>query len=825
MSKRSRPQPITAPAPESFLPSFDFGSPVKPRSGGSKALPKRKMPDLSKRLAAFAFLNLEDIQEEADDLHAALNASPISTAPSTKGARFWDFSRPKNSSQRATSPSTPQSLPPMSSKAYATLVGGGGTTPSSAKSTFSKTPSSKRRSSGFSLALAELDQVAEELSPLSPATNENKSLAVDLVSIFSVSTAEDADNKTRFSFPMPPSFTPRRGSQSPLDPDISFSTTLSSTSSVSPQSPESGFSDYSFFSPLFSAGFGARTFLPAESLLPPVPEVAPTESISPLEKVDISPKKDEPKPKRARPTRPTLVVPPAAPPPHDSPPPTPSSVTSQRNAAATLRACPSPELDPELSAHSSTTSIASVLESSESESESVAPSPAPPVVKELPPAPMPDVFANWDIGSPSRSDSIVTITQRAFNAMRPRGSISNIGGSFSTVRGGSISAGSPMSRNGSWGSGEMYDWEQAIDDIYLRISRKPSIASIALAASAEGAALPTTSLDVVADTAFVMDDEMRRKLMESQYLVPTRQAPRPPSPARSAASSATKSTTKKEMASSSAASDSDWVSASATSSARSSLDEQRPSPVHSHGPSTPVYEDDAPIHAIKSRPAPLITSPSYPPVNPLRLKRPNLASTLTVPDSKMVLPLDVQSPRPPPTQSIPTSDAETSSAIFSPMSATSPPFMQPIDIDNWPLWSSSSVDASLEKRRDIRRPSANGTMISKFSDDSVDASKKKRTGTPKTGNRMKKSSPTRVTKPAPSALSPGSAHTSYTFLGLKRKAPTSSGNTAYASFSPKVSQEAAPRTSLESARSGSSDESKRNGLKRPPLPLELFIRA
>ncbi|KAG8820114.1 hypothetical protein FRC17_010248, partial [Serendipita sp. 399] len=550
-----------------------------------------------------------------------------------------------------------------------------------------------------------------------------------------------------------------------------------------------------------------------------VPIVVVEESISPLEKV-----KEENKTEKRRPTRPVVTIPPALPPPHESPPPTPVSPSlSEKRAMALQRVCPSPDLDPEfLSAHSSSTSIESLLmsgeetlsESGAEESSSLASSKSVPFPADLPEIATVGVnFGNWNIGAPSRSDSIVTITQRAYNTMRSRGSL---GGSFSTIHG-SLS-GPSYGRNGSLGSGEVYDnWEQAIDDIYLRISRKPSLASIALAATADGAALPSTTLDVVGDAAFVMDDEMRRKLMESQFLVPTRHAPAPPSPKGSMRSDATRSTL------SLVETDSEYVTVSASSSARSSFDDRRPSPVLAPVPDAPVQT---------------VTPNLVPPIAPLRLRRPPQVNTTmaSIPEST-VAPPSVQSPyppnvRPPPMQSIPSSD--TDSSMFSPL-ALSPfsPFSQPIDLDSWPQW--SSIDAALEAKRKARRPSENGTMISQFSDDSFDVSSKRKRGgnngrttstSNKSANKVKKSSPTKSTAATTTNLSPGSSHTTYTFLGLKKKSSSNAVATKTEKTSPKSSPKAI-RESFESTQSGSSGEgaSKKHGLRRPPLPLELFIRA
>ncbi|KAG8790817.1 hypothetical protein FRC17_008848, partial [Serendipita sp. 399] len=242
----ARPQPITAPAPESFLPSFDFASPPKTRT--PKVLPQRKVPPLSKRLAAFAFL---DIVEEADELATALhnpqNLSPVST--SSKGARFWEFGKNKNHNHdKVGSPTTPASLPPMSSKAFATLVGGSATATPGPKPIFTPPPSRvirpapsiKRATAALNDPLSDFPS-DEQLLSMTP--EEKKSLAVDLVSIFSVASEDVESGKSRFSFPMPPSFVPRRGSQSPLDPDMSFTSMISPVlnSPISPDSPDSGF--------------------------------------------------------------------------------------------------------------------------------------------------------------------------------------------------------------------------------------------------------------------------------------------------------------------------------------------------------------------------------------------------------------------------------------------------------------------------------------------------------------------------------------------------------------------------------------------------------
>ncbi|PVG04538.1 hypothetical protein CPB86DRAFT_809602 [Serendipita vermifera] len=871
MSKRSRPQPITAPAPESFLPSFDFGP--SPKQKSSAPLPPRKPLKLTKRLAAFTFLNLEDIVEEGaangdanspplDPLSPAHVYTPISTGGRT--GRFWDFTRNNNkhsNQSSAISPISPASLPPMSSKAYATLVGGP-TTPGS-KPIW--TPPASRvirrqdefgRSDSITSEIIELE-APTAASPAAPAEKTTaatsapadkevtspvtspKTLAVDLVSIFSLTASEEAE-KTRFSFPMPPSFTPRRGSQSPLDPDMSFTSLRGSISSavspLSPLSPDSigsTRSDLSFLSPLFSPSFVDQMFLP--DIIDIEPSVAPDDTQSIATSVATSPKRSSKdgarKAKKRRSTRPVSLLPPAGPPPRESPPPTPTTPSSFLSATASLRpeaairACPSPDLDPELSSASSIHSVLQASDasaSSESEPEEAAASASTPVkvglVSNGGEKAYDGLFANWGFGAPSRSDSIVTITQRAYNAMRT--SISN--------------ASSP--RNGSWGSTDTYDnWDKAIDEIFALglVSRKPSLASIAIAASADGAASANTTLDMVESMAFVMDDEMRRKLMESQFLVPSRVAPVPPVP----------SSPKPE----SVFSPEGTPSASATSSARSSMEEDTSFPLPE--PVTPLHDtldelehalgiEEDPISPVapklttvpeRPKPTPLITSRTYPPVNPLRIVKNGPPSSFRAPPTTKppvhpLTPTATHNPtlspieRPPPVQGVPDEDPNNA---LSPLSGLRSPT---VDIDSWPEWSPMDVEVALERRKAKHQSSSAATMISKFSDDSVEIR------LPKTSARRKLKS----NNPATASLSPGSSHTSYTFLGLKKKkgSPTSSPTSGSPpkGFPPlpkdaAATKEAAPRVSVESSVSRVSSDGKKNGLKRPPLPVELFIRA
>ncbi|KIM33846.1 hypothetical protein M408DRAFT_5312 [Serendipita vermifera MAFF 305830] len=854
-TERSRPQPITAPAPESFLPSFDFGA--SPKTKSSAPLPPRKQqqqqpaPSLSKRLAAFAFLNLEDIAEEGDDAHAHRSPSsdkitPPASTTSTKSNRFWEFTRSKNT------PTTPASLPPMSSKAYATLVGGPATAPSS-KSAFSP-PLSKVIRQAPSTSSLERKRTASrepELDFLEEKEQEEtnpKSLAVDLVSIFSVSNSDDAESssygKTRFSFPMPPSSIPRRGSQSPLDPELSFG----SFATASPTSPGS---DYSFFSPMFSASFTQQMFAPDAPVQSLSPELPP--AISPLEVIKVE-KPKAPKKKRHS-IRPLDSLPPAAPPPRELLPPTPPSPAlsthSQRVAEAAMRACPSPDLDPELSAASSASSITSVMlgadssvSSSAEESDAddaasiVGPMKAPPR-KQSAVDPV-DVWGNWGIGAPSRSDSIVTLTQRTYNAT-VRGSIATASGP-SSARNGSFARVDAVGagRNGSFGSSEVYgDWDKAIDELFsfsAAVSRKPSIASIAFAASADGAAHAGTSLDVLENTAFVMDDAMMQKFMESQFLVPTRHAPTPPPTKKSRHSPhATHAEGSSSTVSLGQTTSSATPSASATSSARSSLDEDRST--HSHyTPMTPVHdpaehEATLPVVApltitkgankarpVESQPAVNLTRPPRP-ARPARGGKSMLSAAAPAIELPLISPLDLTH-RPPPTQSVPSESSLFSPSTFSNLSLSpQSPMPGAIDLDSWPVW--SGIDIALERKRDLRRPSAGAvTMMSKFSDDSADLrpkrSRKESGVAPRT---IKKSANKSSSSPTAQNMNPGSSHTSYTFLGMKKKISPSSSPTS--ALSP-------PRESVESARSASSaasDIARKEALRRPPLPLELFIRA
>lgn len=458
-----------------------------------------------------------------------------------------------------------------------------------------------------------------------------------------------------------------------------------------------------------------------------------------------------------------------------------------------------------------------------------------------------DVWENWGFGAPSRSDSIVTLTQRAYNSAI-RGSISTASSPplpTAVARSGSVGLGSTTGRNGSFGSSDVYgDWDQAIDDLFSfsAISRKPSFASIAYAATAEGAASVSTTMGVVESTAFVMDDEMMRKFTESRYLVPTRDAPTPPKHHSTLGGDSSETEGSMSNLSLDQTASSATPSASATSSARSSLDEERSTHSH-HVPLTPVHDSEVPVDSLpavaplslskgtRPRPVPIVASQSYPPVNPVRPPRaPRLTSNgkvLTaaqIPEPVAISPLDLTH-RPPPTQSVPSESFSLSPSVSAlSLSPQSPQSLYPqsafttaLDIDSWPTW--SSIDVSFERKRDWRRPSAGAmTMVSKFSDDTVDArpaSKKRRYGVAKT---IKKSPQAQAV--AAQNMNPGSSHTSYTFLGLKKKKENSP---------PRGTTAALPRESVDSARSGSSavegSVNRRDGLKRPPLPLELFIRA
>lgn len=844
MLSSARPQPINAPAPESFLPTFDFEA--RPKTRPAAPVTPRKQVPLAKRLAAFTFLNLEDIVEEGDDgeRHPARGASspnPLSpSAGGNKASRILGFTRGKNATPIKSAP-----LPPMASKAYATLVGGPAAPGS--RPAFPSPPSKVIRpavspmNSDFDAPTVHTKASRGSVGS-TDGKEDPKSLAVDLVSIFSVSTSEETDaHNARFSFPMPPNFTPRRGSQSPLDPELSFNAIQSPLSPLSPDSVGSGGSDGSFFSPLFSAGFATPRF-PSDAVMalnegiPPVPQVS-------------KPTTEQPETKSKRPV--LSLIPPPLPPPRISPPPTPSDVsgspqsTSRMDliASAAKRACPSPDLDPELSAASSASAIASALMRSGTESSTDERSDDDEARDKV------NIFGDWELGAPSRSGSIITLTQRAFNSAIRRGS-------FSTVD----AAGT---RNGSVGSDHMYDnWEQAIDDIFslglasrkpsLTQSRKPSLTSIALAASAEGAASANFSLDVVEDTAFVMDEEMLRKLTESQFLVASRDAPSPPSPL-SRAQSPCPSASTTSLASTLSTSVDATSSAPATSSARSSLDDGSST---GHGMAldhellTPILEEHLSLHTdatlltrpAKQKPAPVIRSENYPPVAGLRINKAERPRVSTNAVRSVPLPPRPQRPvpvippeRPPPSQSIP-DETNFFSPIYPSGGISSP--SQPVDIDSWPAW--STIDVAMETKRVSRRSSA-GAM-SKFSDDSVEV------GRPRKHSGAKVRTPTGPNKPEASEepvpgrrrmrkngmsskanLSPNSSHMSYAFLGLKKRketpSPTVSPTEAYGGvrFSPK---ETRPRTSSESNKSEpSSDGGKKNGLKRPPLPLELFIRA
>ncbi len=210
--------------------------------------------------------------------------------------------------------------------------------------------------------------------------------------------------------------------------------------------------------------------------------------------------------------------------------------------------------------------------------------------------------------------------------------------------------------------------------------------------------------------------------------------------------------------------------------------------------------------------APLVTAQFYPP--PARL---------TAADSP-------DFDRPPPTQELP-------SAAFSPMSTFSilsptsaSPFVHPVDIDSWPTWS------AFESRMD-RRPSASAlSLLSKFSDDSIDI-KVRRRGGGLTGSRKSKvvASVNRDTDPSKAAAPPsawfnratsgvGSSFTRLNAIAAQaskenksKSSPQSSMETAVTS--PRPSSPASP------TRSPSPLKELKSALRKSHMPRETFLRA
>ena len=268
-----------------------------------------------------------------------------------------------------------------------------------------------------------------------PPSSDSKSIAFDTASIFS-DTSEDANN--RFSFPLPPNTIPRQGhiedQLSPLDPDVTFHALLSPLSPVSPATSGSCYSPpstgaFERFTPLTPAFSFSNT---THNL---VANVAPDDNCL------------------------SRSVP------HTSTSPSHLSVQPQPQ-----RPCPSPDLDPELCAHSSGSSFDS------DEMDGLTDEPEEPDEFKI----IPRLFGSWTF------DAGMGIAEEY----------------------------SP--------SEDVYDearWDRAIDEVFAMVrSRRPSVQS-------EFGCIPDANIPP-------FDMALARKLSET-WLMPGRSAPSPPTPPRS----------------------------------------------------------------------------------------------------------------------------------------------------------------------------------------------------------------------------------------------------------------------------------------------------
>jgi len=416
-----------------------------------------------------------------------------------------------------------------------------------------------------------------------PLSSDAKSIAFDTQPIFSNGFEDDTNN--RYSFPLPPNTIPRQShiddQLSPLDPDATFHTLLS------PLSPASSATSGSCYSPPSSGAW--------ERFTPMTPAFSLNNKAHSL-MVSVAP--DDKGLYRSVPHC----------------PPSPSHLSVQHQ-----RPCPSPDLDPELCAHSSGSSLASdevdglAEESAELDEFKI----------------IPRLFGSWSFDASMGICEEYSQSEDGYEEAR---------------------------------------WDRAIDEVFAMVrSRRPSVQS-------EFGCIPDANIPP-------FDKDLARKLGEMPtWLMAGRAAPSPPTSPRSA-----------------------------------TFEQQR-----TREDFEAVEEGDrhlvvAPLRfkkPEKPRPSPLVTGPFYPP--PPRL---------TAADSP-------DFDRPPPTQELP-------SAAFSPMSTYSilsptsvSPFVHPVDMDSWPTWSSYEplVD---------RRPSASAlSLMSKFSDDSVDIKVRRRRGL--TGSRRSK---------------------------------------------------------------------------------------
>jgi hypothetical protein len=379
------------------------------------------------------------------------------------------------------------------------------------------------------------------------------------------------------------------------------------------------------------------------------------------------------------------------------------------------RPCPSPDLDPELCAHSSSSS----LDSDEVDRLAEAP-------EEL------DEFK---------------IIPRLF-------------GSWSFDAGMGICEEYSQSEDGY----EDARWDRAIDEVFAMVrSRRPSVQS-------EFGCIPDANIPP-------FDKDLARKLGEtSTWLIPGRAAPSPPTSPRSF-------TFEQEETKE----DSEAVEEEVRKLVVAPLRLKKPE---------------------KPRPAPLVTAPFYLP--PARL---------TAADSP-------DFDRPPPTQELP-------SAAFSPMSTFSilsptsmSPFVHPVDIDSWPTWSAYGPCMD-------RRPSASAlSLMSKFSDDSIDIKVRRRRRL--SGSRRSKLDasiarsigPSKVSAPPSAWFNRATNGVGSSFTRLNAiAAQTPKESKSKSNLRSSVETGVVPPRSSSPARSPSPLKELKSALRKSQMPRETFLRA
>jgi hypothetical protein len=514
-----------------------------------------------------------------------------------------------------------------------------------------------------------------------PPSSNAKSIAFDTQSIFSNTSEDDTNN--RYSFPLPPNTIPRQShiddQLSPLDTDATFHTLMS------PLSPASPATSGSCYSPPYSSGL--------EYLTPVTPAFSLNNRAHSLV---ISAAPDDNSLSRSAP----------------HPPPSPSHLSAQHQ-----RPCPSPDLDPELCAHSSSSSLDSDEVDGPGEDEE------PKELDEF--KIIPRLFGSWSF------DAGMGICEE-----------------YSQPEGGYEDA----------------RWDLAIDEVFAMVrSRRPS-------AQSEFGCIPDANVPP-------FDKDLVRKLGETPtWLMPGRAAPSPPTWPRS--SNFEQQGTKEDSAA-----------------VEEEVRQLFVAPLKFRKPEKPCL-------------APLVTTPFFPPPRLTAADNPDFS-------------------RPPPTQELP-------SAAFSPMSTFSilsptsmSPFVHPVDIDSWPTWS------ACEPRMD-RRPSASAlSLISKFSDDSIDI--KVRGGGGLTGSRKSKPgtsvdrtiSPLKPTPP-PSAWfnratnGVGSSFTRLNAIAAQTSKENKNKSTETAITSPRSSSLASPVSPVQSP---SPLKELKSALRKSPMPRETFLRA